>query len=145
MVLGNLEFRCRSLVCGGYALAGSVSGGWCNHPLLPLVGHWSWGNKRGGRGDPSLARALGLWAGRRGILPKNLTEPLQDGCWAMLGHWTPLHEVGKAQSLLRLSGTTDHWVPLESWFWGLWASQRPEMTGSKSQMPLDVTEELRTK
>jgi hypothetical protein len=39
-----------------------------NHPLLPDVGQWAWGNKRSGR-KPESARVPGLWAGRhRGLL-----------------------------------------------------------------------------
>jgi hypothetical protein len=61
-------------VCRTYALAGSISSGWHNHPLLPVVGQWAKGvgeNKR-----PT--RVLVLWVGRcagRGTAALSLHSP----------------------------------------------------------------------
>ena len=55
---------------------------------------------------------------------------------------------GGGRCSLSSSGTTDHWVPGKSQLRGPWVAQRPGKTGSQSwisQMPLGISEELRTK
>jgi hypothetical protein len=70
--------------------------------------------------------------------------PLYSRRWAVRSLRIPLQGWEKA-----VSGS-DSWAPQKSWFWDPWATWRPRTTGSysqtsqTSQMPLYVTEKLRT-
>jgi hypothetical protein len=79
--------------------------------------------------NPRPTRVLLLWAGRRRELPHAL-HVAPDGCLALGSHGPQPTEVGQ--------GSVQ----------GLWASRRPEITGSPSrasQISLDTSGELRTK
>ena len=72
-----------------------------------------------------------------------------DGCWAVGSNGIPLWG-GKRQSgvskELPESGS-DSWAPQTTGLWGSWDAWRPGKTGSHSrtsQVPLYVTEDLRT-
>lgn len=58
-----------------------------------------------------------------GIKPRDPTE-LQ---------WDRRRASQATEPWLQLSGTTDQWVPQKSLFGGPWTSQRPGMSGSRSQ------------
>ena len=89
-------------------------------------------------GGPTSHQSWGDWMGRHGRQPRGPAVLLPD----------PAPGDGEGTVSALTLDTTDCWVLKESRLWNLWASQRPEMTGSQSQTSqtsLCVSEELRMK